>query len=84
MTVDSAEADSDAATDRDAGRRPIRRALLSVSDKTGLIELAAALDAAGVDAGVHRRLGPGDRRRGAARSRRSRRSPGFPSAWTAG
>ena len=30
------------------GRRPIRRALLSVSDKTGLIELATALDAAGV------------------------------------
>ena len=33
---------------RDDGRRPIRRALLSVSDKTGLIELAAALHAAGV------------------------------------
>jgi phosphoribosylaminoimidazolecarboxamide formyltransferase/IMP cyclohydrolase len=30
------------------GRRPIRRALLSVSDKTGLLELAAALHAAGV------------------------------------
>ena len=30
------------------GRRPIRRALLSVSDKTGLIELATALNAAGV------------------------------------
>lgn len=30
------------------GRRPIRRALLSVSDKTGLIELATALHAAGV------------------------------------
>ena len=30
------------------GRRPIRRALLSVSDKTGLPELAAALHAAGV------------------------------------
>ncbi len=30
------------------GRRPIRRALLSVSDKTGLIDLAAALHAAGV------------------------------------
>jgi len=28
---------------------PIQRALLSVSDKTGLIELAAALDAAGVE-----------------------------------
>lgn len=32
----------------DDGRRPIRRALLSVSDKTGLIELATALHAAGV------------------------------------
>jgi phosphoribosylaminoimidazolecarboxamide formyltransferase/IMP cyclohydrolase len=32
----------------DAGRRPIRRALLSVSDKTGLIDLARLLDAAGV------------------------------------
>jgi len=30
------------------GRRPIRRALLSVSDKTGLLQLAAALHAAGV------------------------------------
>ncbi len=30
------------------GRRPIRRALLSVSDKTGLIELASTLHAAGV------------------------------------
>ena len=30
------------------GRRPIRRALLSVSDKTGLIELARVLHAAGV------------------------------------
>ncbi|GAB1689408.1 bifunctional phosphoribosylaminoimidazolecarboxamide formyltransferase/IMP cyclohydrolase [Krasilnikovia sp. M28-CT-15] len=32
----------------DEGRRPIRRALLSVYDKTGLIELAQALHAAGV------------------------------------
>jgi len=31
-----------------AGRRPITRALLSVSDKTGLLELATALVAAGV------------------------------------
>jgi phosphoribosylaminoimidazolecarboxamide formyltransferase/IMP cyclohydrolase len=30
------------------GRRPVRRALLSVSDKTGLIELASTLHAAGV------------------------------------
>jgi phosphoribosylaminoimidazolecarboxamide formyltransferase / IMP cyclohydrolase len=32
----------------DEGRRPIRRALLSVYDKTGLVELARALHAAGV------------------------------------
>jgi phosphoribosylaminoimidazolecarboxamide formyltransferase/IMP cyclohydrolase len=32
----------------DEGRRPIRRALLSVYDKTGLVELASALHAAGV------------------------------------
>jgi phosphoribosylaminoimidazolecarboxamide formyltransferase / IMP cyclohydrolase len=32
----------------DDGRRPIRRALLSVYDKTGLVELAEALHAAGV------------------------------------
>ncbi|NNG35941.1 bifunctional phosphoribosylaminoimidazolecarboxamide formyltransferase/IMP cyclohydrolase [Nakamurella sp. DB0629] len=31
------------------GRRPIRRALVSVYDKTGLAELAAALQAAGVE-----------------------------------
>src|SRR5919205_121272 len=32
----------------DEGRRPIRRALLSVYDKTGLVELARALHTAGV------------------------------------
>src|ERR1700750_2838772 len=31
------------------GRRPIRRALISVYDKTGLVELASGLRAAGVD-----------------------------------
>ena len=30
-------------------QRPIKRALVSVSDKTGLIELATALSAAGVE-----------------------------------
>ena len=30
------------------GRRPLKRALVSVYDKSGLAELAAALDAAGV------------------------------------
>ena len=33
----------------EAGRRPIRRALISVYDKTGLDDLALALDAAGVE-----------------------------------
>ncbi|MCZ7427348.1 bifunctional phosphoribosylaminoimidazolecarboxamide formyltransferase/IMP cyclohydrolase [Micromonospora sp. WMMA1949] len=33
----------------DAGRRPIRRALVSVYDKTGLVELARALHEAGVE-----------------------------------
>jgi len=33
----------------DASRRPLRRALLSVYDKTGLVELATALHAAGVE-----------------------------------
>ena len=33
----------------EAGRRPIRRALVSVYDKTGLVELAQALHAAGVE-----------------------------------
>jgi phosphoribosylaminoimidazolecarboxamide formyltransferase / IMP cyclohydrolase len=30
------------------GRRPLRRALISVSDKAGLLELATALHEAGV------------------------------------
>jgi phosphoribosylaminoimidazolecarboxamide formyltransferase/IMP cyclohydrolase len=34
---------------QESGRRPIRRALISVYDKTGLVELAAGLHAAGVD-----------------------------------
>jgi phosphoribosylaminoimidazolecarboxamide formyltransferase/IMP cyclohydrolase len=34
---------------QDSGRRPIRRALISVYDKTGLAELASGLHAAGVD-----------------------------------
>ncbi|MGA3489937.1 bifunctional phosphoribosylaminoimidazolecarboxamide formyltransferase/IMP cyclohydrolase [Micromonosporaceae bacterium DT55] len=33
----------------EAGRRPIKRALVSVYDKTGLVELAQALHAAGVE-----------------------------------
>ncbi len=36
------------AADTAEGRRPIRRALVSVYDKAGLVELAAALDQAGV------------------------------------
>jgi phosphoribosylaminoimidazolecarboxamide formyltransferase/IMP cyclohydrolase len=34
---------------QESGRRPIRRVLISVYDKTGLVELAAGLHAAGVD-----------------------------------
>lgn len=34
---------------------PVRRALLSVSDKTGLIDLAQALAARGIEAGLDRR-----------------------------
>lgn len=33
----------------DAGQRPVRRALVGVSDKTGLLELATGLHAAGVE-----------------------------------
>ncbi len=33
----------------DDGRRPIRRALISVYDKTGLVDLAQGLSAAGVE-----------------------------------
>jgi phosphoribosylaminoimidazolecarboxamide formyltransferase / IMP cyclohydrolase len=40
---------SDHAPDDDATRRPLRRALVSVYDKTGLTELASALHAAGVE-----------------------------------
>jgi len=40
---------SDIAPDDDATRRPLRRALVSVYDKTGLTELATALHAAGVE-----------------------------------
>ena len=36
-------------TDSSDGRRPLRRALVSVYDKTGLGELAHALAAAGVE-----------------------------------
>lgn len=35
--------------ERDMARKPIRRALISVYDKTGLIDLAQGLNAAGVD-----------------------------------
>ncbi len=35
--------------DKEAGRRPIRRALISVYDKTGLAELARGLHDAGVE-----------------------------------
>ncbi|MEN0130631.1 MAG: bifunctional phosphoribosylaminoimidazolecarboxamide formyltransferase/IMP cyclohydrolase [Brevundimonas sp.] len=40
---------SNLAPDDEATRRPLRRALVSVYDKTGLVELATALHAAGVE-----------------------------------
>ncbi len=51
MTAASSAASNPASHPRDTstdGRRPIRRALVSVYDKSGLAELATALDAAGV------------------------------------
>ena len=66
------------------GRRPIRRALVSVYDKTELLERGPALvDGRGRDR-LHRLDGADHRRRRAARSPRSRRSPASPSASTAG
>ena len=55
---------------------PVRRALISVSDKTGLVETARALAAAGVElvsTGGTRRPSP----RPACRSRTSPSSPAF-------
>ena len=52
MTTPSDQPTSDQATSTQAtseGRRPIRRALVSVYDKTGLEDLARALDKAGVE-----------------------------------
>ena len=76
MTVAPSAAPS---TDTD-GRRPIKRALVSVYDKTGLAELARALDAAGVAHRVDRLDGDDDRRRGGARDagRGADRLPGVP------
>ena len=63
---------------------PVRRALISVSDKTGLVELAAALVARGIELvstggtaqGAARRRAAGARRRGADRVPRDARRPG--------
>ena len=67
----------------DSSLAPIRRALLSVSDKTGLIDLARGLDALGVEL-----ISTGGTARSAARSRtggaRSQpTSPAFPKSWMA-
>ncbi|MBH5336501.1 bifunctional phosphoribosylaminoimidazolecarboxamide formyltransferase/IMP cyclohydrolase [Streptomyces pactum] len=48
MTATNAEATATEATGTGAAKRPVRRALLSVYDKTGLEELAQGLHAAGV------------------------------------
>ena len=57
---------------------PVRRALLSVSDKTGLIELARGLAAARRRDAVHRRHRARTVRRPASRCARSRSHTGFP------
>ncbi|MDO4899794.1 bifunctional phosphoribosylaminoimidazolecarboxamide formyltransferase/IMP cyclohydrolase [Actinomyces sp.] len=49
MTARTPSATADPAIPTGAGRMPIRRALVSVYDKTGLRELAAALTAQGVE-----------------------------------
>ncbi len=65
-------------------RQPVRRALVSVYDKTGLEELARALHAAGVALVSTGSTAAPDRRTPASRSPRSRSSPASPSASTAG
>ena len=57
---------------------PVRRALLSVSDKTGLVELARALAKRRRRAAVHRRHRAPARRARASRCARSRSYTGFP------
>ena len=58
--------------------RRITRALLSVSDKTGLIEFARALGRPRRRADLDRRHRQGARRRGPEGARRRRSSPAFP------
>ena len=65
-------------------RRPVRRALVSVYDKTGLEELARGLHEAGVALVSTGSTAAPDRRRRRTRSPRSRSSPASPSASTAG
>ena len=64
--------------------QPIRRALISVSDKTGIVAFAARAGRARRRAGLDRRHGAGARRRPGCRSPRSRRSPAFPRCSTGG
>ncbi len=63
---------------------PIKRALVSVYDKTGLEELVRGPARRRRRAGLDRRLGGADRAASASRSPRSRTSPASPSASTAG
>ena len=58
--------------------RRVTRALLSVSDKTGLIEFARALAGHGVESGFDRRHREGDRRRGIEGHVTFPNSPVFP------
>ena len=63
-------------------RKNIKRALISVYDKTGLDDLARALDAAGVESSP---LAPPQQpsRAWASTSRPWKRSPDSPNAWKA-
>ena len=62
----------------------VRRALISVSDKAGLADFAAALSRLGVELISTGGIGQGDRRRRHRRSPMSPRSPAFPKSWTDG
>ena len=62
---------------RSDGGPKVAQALLSVSDKTGVVEFARGLAALGVQAPLHRRHREAAGRRGAAPSPRSAATPAF-------
>ena len=63
---------------------PIRRALLSVSDKTGIVELARGLIAAGAEIDLHRRHRRRPEGRRGLPSPTSTTSPASRKSWMAG